>query len=96
MIKEIKEHEIEEILAKEEVSVLYFSAAWCGPCKMMAPILDKLSEEINIYKVDVDKDKELAEKFKIQGVPTIMIMNYEENTKKFVGYTPFELIKENL
>jgi len=54
-----------------------FSAEWCGPCKMMAPILketkDKLGEQATIIKIDVDRNREAAQHFQIQGVPTLIL-----------------------
>jgi len=54
-----------------------FSAEWCGPCKMMAPVLeqlkDKMANKVRILKVDVDKNRELAGRYRIQSVPTLML-----------------------
>lgn len=72
----------EEIVMKSEVPVLVdFWATWCGPCKMIAPILDELSTErkdIKIVKVDVDQEQELAKKFGIRSIPTLYLMKNGE------------------
>lgn len=65
-------------IIKSEIPVLVdFSAEWCGPCKMMKPVLeqlkDKMENKIRIIKIDVDKNRELAIKYKVQSVPTLML-----------------------
>lgn len=65
-------------IVKSEVPVLVdFSADWCGPCKMMVPILDQVKQElgdkVKIVKIDVDRNPSLAEAYHVQGVPTLMI-----------------------
>lgn len=67
---------------------LYFSAEWCGPCKMYGPIIEKFSKEENIKvtKIDVDKEHELALKYGIRSIPTTLIVNDEDIVlKKFIG-----------
>lgn len=68
-------------LINQEVPVLVdFSAEWCGPCKMLAPILkqlaDKTDGKMKIYKIDVDKNPELARQYQISGVPTMMLFHH--------------------
>ena len=67
----------QEVINSEKPVLVDFSAGWCGPCKMMAPILkeakDKLGDKAMIIKVDVDRNPEAAEHFKIQGVPTLIL-----------------------
>lgn len=66
-----------EIIASEKPTLVDFYAEWCGPCKMMSPILDKLKakwgDEIRIIKVDVDKNEAASRAYQIQSVPTLMI-----------------------
>jgi len=64
-----------EVLKKEGIVVVDFYADWCGPCKMMAPILDELAEkkpEISIRKIDVDHNPASATKYSIRGIPTLL------------------------
>lgn len=66
-----------DIIGTDKMVLVDFSAEWCGPCKMMAPILkelkQKLKHEIKIIKIDVDKNQVLAAKYQVRGVPTLMI-----------------------
>lgn len=65
-----------DIIAKKELVLIDFYAEWCGPCKMMAPILVKVKSlipDVSIIKIDVDKNQDLAAKYQIKGVPTLML-----------------------
>jgi len=66
-----------ELIQSETPVVVDFSAEWCGPCKMMVPILhqvkDEMKDDVKILKIDTDRNPRLAEKFSIRGVPTLMI-----------------------
>ncbi|QOD59699.1 thioredoxin [Polaribacter haliotis] len=66
-----------EIINQEKPVLVDFFAEWCGPCQTMSPILkqvkDELGEKVFIIKIDVDKNKLLASKFKVQGVPTLIL-----------------------
>ncbi len=72
----IKENQFEEKVIKSTKPVLVdFFATWCGPCKMMSPILDKISEErsdVAIYKVDVDENPDLAAEYGVMSIPTLV------------------------
>jgi len=67
----------QEVINSEKPVLVDFSAEWCGPCKMMAPILkeakDKLGDKATIIKVDVDRNRDAAQHFNIQGVPTLIL-----------------------
>jgi thioredoxin 1 len=67
----------QELINSGKTVLVDFSAEWCGPCKMMAPILkqtkDALGEKATIIKIDIDKNRQAAEHFQIQGVPTLIL-----------------------
>ena len=71
-----------EIINSEQPTLVDFFATWCGPCKMMHPVLEQLKEElgdkIRILKLDVDKNEVLSQQFRIQSVPTLMLFKKGE------------------
>ena len=78
---------------KEKIVLLDFYATWCGPCKAMAPILEKMEkkygDKIEFRKVDVDQDPELAQQYEISGIPTLVILSSTSDVvKKIVGAQP--------
>lgn len=66
-----------EIINKDKLVLVDFFAEWCGPCKMMTPVLkqvkDNLGDRVSIIKIDVDKNQSLAAKYQVRGVPTLML-----------------------
>lgn len=80
-----------EIKASERVVLLDFYADWCGPCRMVAPIIEEIAEErsdILVGKVNVDEAPELAMQFGIISIPTIIVINKGEVVNKAVGARP--------
>ncbi|PQJ75257.1 thioredoxin [Polaribacter gangjinensis] len=67
------------LINQEKPVLVDFFAEWCGPCKMMSPILkevkDELGEKVSIIKIDVDKNQNLASQFQVRGVPTLVLYN---------------------
>ena len=89
-----------EVLKSDKKVLIDFYADWCGPCKMMSPVIDKIAEEmeelVKVGKINVDENQDLAIKYGIMSIPTIMILKNGEVQKTFVGVTDKEEIKQNL
>ncbi len=95
----LSEENFEKEVTKYEGTVLVdFYADWCGPCKMMSPIIDEISNEVEakVFKVNVDENMNLAEKFEIMSIPTIIVFKNGEVFKVFNGVTDKSVIKEAL
>ncbi|MFA7566840.1 MAG: thioredoxin [Alkalispirochaeta sp.] len=79
-------------------AIIDFYADWCGPCKMVAPILEELSEEyadeLNIYKVDTEAEQELAAVFGIQSIPSMLFIPVDEKPQMAVGALPKDSIEQ--
>ncbi len=91
-VLKLEEKNFEEEVLKAEGKVLVdFYADWCGPCKMMSPIIDEISEEmkenLKVGKINVDENQELAIKYNVMSIPTIMIFENGNLIKTFVGVT---------
>ena len=89
-----------EVLNSEKPVLVDFWATWCGPCNMIAPIISEISEEFNnkvkVGKVNVDEEKELAIKYEISSIPTLVIFKDGKIAKTLIGFRPKEEIKEVL
>jgi len=90
MTLEVTDGNIIEVLKQNEITVLQFSAEWCGPCRMLSPIIDILStEEVNntvtIGKINVDTNPVLSAKYGIRSIPTIIFLKNGEIANRMVG-----------
>ena len=65
--------------------ILYFSAEWCGPCKTLAPRMERLSNQINYRKIDVDSNKELSSEFGVRNIPTLILIQEGQAINRLVG-----------
>lgn len=75
MVKQINAEEFKEVI-KEGKTVVDLFATWCGPCKMLSPILDEISEEITttkFYKIDVDDNEDIAREYNVMSIPTVLV-----------------------
>ena len=97
MVKIIKNNYLAEVNASK-YAVVDFSATWCGPCRMVAPEMEELSEElageVDFFNCDVDENMELAVKYQIASIPAIAIIKEGELADISVGFQPKEQMKE--
>ena len=97
--KRIKRLQIRRKIQKDIVLVDFF-AEWCGPCKMISPILDELQAEfedkINIIKVNVDNSMDIAEQYNISNIPALVLLKKGQEVQRLIGFSPKQVIKENI
>ena len=72
--------------------ILYFSAAWCGPCQTLGPIIESLSGQINYEKIDVDNNQDLSIKYGVRNIPTLVLVENGEVVSRLVGVQSKEQI----
>jgi len=87
-----------EVLQSKVPVVVDFWAPWCGPCRMIAPIIDELAAEygdrIKVVKVNVDDNQDLAMRYGIRGIPTVMVFKNGQAVNSLVGVRPKEDLKQ--
>ena len=96
MVKKISQNEFNEVTASE-VAVIDFSATWCGPCKMLSPLLEEINSEdenIKIVKVNVDNSQFLANYFDIKSIPTLVLLKDGQFIHRLTGFRPKSVIKK--
>lgn len=91
MIKYLKNEQLEELLTND-LTLVDFYADWCGPCKMLRSVLETM--DLNIIKINTDEHQELAQKFGVMSIPTVLIYKDKELKTKFIGFKSKEEIKE--
>ncbi|MHB8190154.1 MAG: thioredoxin [Ferrimicrobium sp.] len=92
-ILELNDQNFDELIKSSDIPVLVdFWAEWCGPCKMIAPILEEIAQEregqIAIGKLNVDESLQIARRFEIMSIPTLMLFKDAEPVKRIVGALP--------
>jgi len=96
---ELNSKTLEQAILSSEKCMIDFYATWCGPCKAMEPILESVTADLGegkIYKVDVDKNRDLVEKFGIRSVPTFLFFENGEEINRKSGVIPKGFIIESL
>ena len=89
MLKVVNAEEFKTMRAEEEILVVDFWATWCGPCRMMAPIVDEIAESmgssLKVGKINIDENQELAEKYNVMSIPTFIILKNGQETARTIG-----------
>lgn len=88
-----KENFDEIALGSEEPMLVDFWATWCGPCRMLGPIVEKLSETHKVGKVNVDEEMELAQRYGISSIPALLVFKGGELVNRSVGYQSYESLE---
>ena len=86
-----KENFQEEVVQSDKPVLVDFWASWCGPCRMVSPIVDKIAQErpdVKVVKVNVDQEQELALQFGVMSIPTLVVMKGGKVVNKMVGARP--------
>ena len=97
-VLEIKQNEFDEKVKSGKVLVDFY-ADWCGPCKMLSPIIDQIAEETNdtqFYKLNVDESEEIAVKYGIMSIPTLLLFENGQLKKTLVGFKSKSELEEEL
>lgn len=96
MVKKINESEFAQV-KDSKVALIDFSATWCGPCKMLSPVLEGVSEDfagqVDFYNIDVDDNPEIAGEYDIQSIPALVILKNGVKADMSVGFKPKDAIE---
>ena len=103
MVVEINDANFEQEVIKSDVPTLVdFWAAWCGPCRMLGPVIDKLSEDaeykgkFKFCKVNVDENPQMAQKYQVMSIPLVLFFKGGEKVDQSLGAVPENAIKEKI
>ena len=92
MVKKINEQEFQAEAMAADVAVVDFNATWCGPCRMLAPVLEAISgelgDQVRFYSVDVDECPELAAAYRVQSVPCLALLKKGQLADQSIGFKP--------
>ena len=90
----------EEVLNSDMPVLVDFWATWCGPCKMLAPIIEQLSEnlsgKVKVVKIDVDKNPQTSMSYEVSSIPTLVLFSKGKSVTKLVGFRPLDQIESSV
>ncbi|MCD8294287.1 MAG: thioredoxin [Clostridia bacterium] len=99
MVKEIDAKEFKDLLDSKKKFVCDFFATWCGPCRMLAPVMEKVSvkhPDITFVKMDIDKNMEIAVEYGIMSIPLVMAFEGGQDVNKTLGFMPEDEVEDFL
>ncbi len=97
MVKQINMEEFDTLLASGKKIVCDFFATWCGPCRMLAPVMEKVSvkhPEVEFVKIDIDQNMELAARYGIMSIPLVMAFEGGQDVNKTLGFMPEDEVED--
>jgi len=90
----VQEEQFKELMTQDKLVVVDYTATWCGPCRLIAPLIDQLAEEYQgkaeVVKIDLDKNKSNAKEYGIRSIPTILIFKNGQEVDRIVGRATYE------
>ncbi len=96
----VDREEFEKLIGTEKLVVADYTATWCGPCRVIAPLIDRLAEEyqdrVTVVKIDLDKNKENAKQYGIRSIPTVLMFKNGEVVENIVGKATYETFSNAL
>ena len=95
----VNSSEFNDVVANNDLVFVDFFATWCGPCKMLAPSVEKLADEhpeAKVLKVDVDQENALAMQFGVQSIPTLIVFQNGQPVSRQMGFMPYEALEDML
>ncbi|MGK7938287.1 MAG: thioredoxin [Xenococcaceae cyanobacterium] len=96
----IQGNEFEQLLNGEKPLVVDYTATWCGPCRLIAPLIDQLAadygDRANVVKIDIDQNRDNAKQFGIRSIPAVLIFKGGEVVETLVGKAPYETFSDAL
>ena len=96
-MENIKEENFDEIINKDKLTIIDFSATWCMPCRMLKPILERVAEkhtDVAFFNSDIDENEAIAKRYRVFSVPTVIAFRAGEKVNSLVGLNPFEVIDD--
>lgn len=102
MVNMLNSQTFDSAINTEQVTLVDFFASWCGPCKMLSPIIDELSndseinQKVSIYKIDIDESGDVAQNYGIMSVPTLVFFKKGKEINRITGFVQKEQLKEDI